>query len=415
MNSSIPTMISVEQAKQLIVAALAAHSPKVEQVDLAHAHERICASAYLAPFAAPRFCNSAMDGYAVRASDVVSSMQTAKLTLQSNTLAGASDAQILASLNAIRITTGASLPIGADSVVMLENVRVEGDKIVVDDAAFKSGQHVREIGEDFAQGALIVRPGQRLNFCSLGALASFGFATIRVYAQPLVGVITTGSELVAPGSPLKPGQIYNSNSFTLRALIERCGARARVYETVADDRELIEQTLLRATAECDAVLCSGGASVGEADFMPPILRELGRAHFQKVKQRPGMPVMFAEVGATPVLSLPGNPVSVVASFLSFGVPMLMQLSGQQPKSPLPIMASLSAPIEKHHQRAELIRAEIQVGADGALSVKPTGAQGSAMLSSLLAANGFIVLAEAPVRYALGDLVSVIFFDQYFPA
>ena len=306
-------------------------------------------------------------------------------------LAGGGEALRVGTDECIRITTGAPLPNGADTVVVKERVRVDGGFVVVASGESKAA-NVRPAGEDLVAGESAARAGEMLSAARLGLLASCGFAKVPVARRPRVALLVTGDELVPTGEPLGFGQIHDSNRYTLGGLLEDIGIVAQPVAHVRDDVGALREALLAAAATCDVVISSGGVSAGEADHMPGLVAELGRVHFWKVRMKPGMPILCGEVGKALVFALPGNPVSSLATFLTLVKPGLMAMQGAD-ETRERWHARIDTPIRKKHDRTEFLRARLDCGEDGQLRVAPVEQQGSGMLRGVAEANCFIVIAE----------------------
>jgi molybdopterin molybdotransferase len=411
MQSEVPMMISVDEAQRVVLTIARERRLPAETLALASAHRRHLAQDVLAPRDVPPFPNSAMDGFAVRAEDLPADGE-AWLRIIGTRLAGDATPASIASGECLRITTGAPLPLGANTVVIKERARVDGEQLVVS-AGEKAGQHVRAAGEDFRSGSTALHKGCALGAAQLGVLASLGLPEIAVGRQPRVMVMTTGDELVLPGMTCGYGQIFNSNGFSLGAMVQQTGALLRTplgetgFMQVRDDPELLRQVLLDAAKDADVIITSGGVSAGEADHLPTLLQEIGRVHFWKVRMRPGMPVLCGEIGRTLVFSLPGNPVSSIATFLQFVRPALLALQGASEVLPALCHARITQAISKRHDRTEFLRAHLESREDGTLAVTALSMQGSGMLRGVAAANALIVVDEAVRELAKDAVVPVL--------
>lgn len=398
-----PIGLSLHAARERIVAACAERRLSSEHVALAEAMDRVLAQPFAAPFDLPPFANSAMDGFALRAGDVQGEGEVA-LRIVGTRLAGDGGSIALHAGECLRLTTGAPIPPGADAIAIKENVRVEGDVANVA-APVGQGAHIRHVGEDFRRGGIALSAGTVLTPGPLGALAAFGQTSICVSRQPRVVLLTTGDELVEPGAPLSAGQIYDSNRTSLGALLLGFGVASLRHEHVRDDPEALRKALSRAADESDLVLSSGGVSAGEADFLPSLLCELGKVYLWKVRIKPGMPLLFGEIGKALVCSLPGNPVSGMATFLALLRPGLDALVGRVPRPR--VTARLATPVNKTHSRAEYLRATAHFGDDGALWVTPLPRQGSGMLHTMAQAGCLVLIEEEVQTLQLGSVVEVL--------
>ncbi len=399
-----PTRLSVDDARERIVALCGQRRVAVDEVPLDRALGRVLAVDVAAPHALPPFANSAMDGYALRGSDLPRDGEK-RFLLSGVMLAGAGKALHVGVDECVRITTGAPLPKGADTVVIKERVRVEGEFVVVT-AGESAGTNVRPAGEDLAIGAIAARAGELLSAARLGLLASCGLAEVPVARRPRVALLVTGDELVPPGEPLGFGQIHDSNRYTLGGLLEDIGIVPQPVAHVRDDVDTLREALLAAARTCEVVISSGGVSAGEADYFPSLIAKLGRVHFWKVRMKPGMPFLCGEVGKALVFALPGNPVSSLATFLTLVKPGLMTMQGAE-ETRERWHARLATPIRKKHDRTEFLRARLECDADGRLRATPVEQQGSGMLRGVAQANCFIAIAEDAGELVVGDVVEVI--------
>ncbi|HMM67804.1 MAG TPA: molybdopterin molybdotransferase MoeA [Dokdonella sp.] len=412
--SDFPVQLSVDDARERILAHCANRRLPAEAVDLGDAHGRVLSFDACAPGDLPPFANSAMDGFAVCSVDLPTSGER-RLRLVGTRLAGDAAGASVMTGECLRITTGAPMPTGADTVVIKERVRVEGDSILLG-AGEVAGSHVRPAGEDFRSAEVVVRAGLRITPPLLAALASLGEAHVEVARRPRVSVMTTGDELVLPGEPCAAAQIYNSNGYCLAAMLEADGCElvsasappaSSSFRHLRDDAGLIRTALLEAAANSDVIVTSGGVSAGEADFLPDLVGEIGRVLFWKVRMRPGMPFLFGEIGRTLVFCLPGNPVSTMATYLGMVRPALAAIQGSC-EPPLRLLsARLSVPLVKRHERTEFVRAVREPGADGVLHVRPTSHQGSAMLRGMVDADSLIIVPESTRTLEQGSIVQVL--------
>ncbi len=394
--------ISYREALEILGHVVAQRRMPVERLATARADGRVLAEDVAAPVALPGFDNSAMDGFALRASDLAGAQS---LRLVGEQFAGQPPGAALGPGECVRITTGAVLPPGADAILIKEQAR-EHDGLVTAQVAVSSGQHVRRAGEDVAAGEQILAAGSVLTPARIGLAASTGIAQLPVSARPTVAVLTTGDELVEPGMSLAAGQVYNSNRDQLMAQLRALGLAPTAWPTLPDDPARILSLLRDAGDAFDLVMTCGGVSAGERDFLPGLLQQHGRVHFWRVRLRPGMPVLFAEIGRALVLCLPGNPVSVLATFVEFAQPLIDGLEGRQEPRPR-WRAALRAPWDKRHARMELLRGRLQCGDDGRLSVHPHPADGSHRLRGAADSDVLLLLPEGERRFEAGELVEVI--------
>lgn len=400
----LPTGLSVEEARARIVAIALARALPAEVVALDAAGGRIVATDVIAPRDVPGFANSAMDGFALRAADLPTAGEK-NLRLFGEIFAGGRAAPDIEPETCVRITTGAPLPAGADTVVMKEHTRIVVKHVVVS-AGTMRGANVRPAGEDYRAGDIALKRGCRLGPAGLGVLASFGMADVSVVRRPRAVLLTTGDELVAPGEKLDFGQIHDSNRYSLGGLLESLGANLVRHERVRDDPETLRDALQRAGAEADIVVSSGGVSAGEADYLPRLVGEIGNVHFWKVRIKPGMPFLFGQIGRALLFALPGNPVSGFANCLTLLKPALDALTGV-PQSGLSLRARLQIGIDKRHARAEFRRVRLESDANAVLWAIPHAKQGSGMLRGIAEADALILLPEGENDFAAGDCVEVL--------
>jgi molybdopterin molybdotransferase len=423
-----PTRIAFEEALAIVERVADARRMPVERVALHRAHGAILARDRVAGVAQPPFDNSAMDGFALRHADLHGEGTT--LRLVGEHFAGRALDLAVRAGECVRITTGAPLPEGADTVVMKENTRFEPAGLeqarvdaatlgpeAVDHAAGvvtilvppSPGQHVRRAGEDTRVGDRVLAAGMPLSPSRLALAASQGLAELEVARRPTVAVFTTGDELVEPGMPLAPGQLYNSNREQLMGLLRADGLDPVAWPTLPDDPARIESALVHAGHAFDLVLTCGAVSAGEKDHLPALLQAQGEVHFWKVRMRPGMPVLFAgggTLGDALFLCLPGNPVSVLATYLALARPLLDRLQGRAMPRPR-WRARLAAPWRKAHDRLEFLRGRLHQGDDGRLEVEPNPADGSHRMRAAADSDALVMLAEGARDYPAGATVDVL--------
>ena len=401
MDDYDPNSMPVEKARQFIKQFL----EPVAQTETLALHEslgRVISQDVLSPANVPNYDNSAMDGYALNAED----LGKQQLAVIGTAFAGKAFEGIVSSGQCVRIMTGAAMPQGADTVVMQEKVVRNGDEIQLIEAP-KPHANVRYAGEDMKTGQTVLATGRLMQPADLGLLASLGIAEISVYRKLKVAFFSTGDELVAIGKPLATGQVYDSNRYTLFGMLSRLGVEIIDLGAIADDPAVLEKTLLNAAERADVVITSGGVSVGEADYMKELLSKHGQVMFWKIAMKPGRPLAYGKVGNAHYFGLPGNPVAVMVTFYQFVREALLHLMGQTTIAPLPtFMVECTAAIRKMTGRTEFQRGILYTDQHGTWKVKPTGAQGSAILSSMSLANCFIVLDESVGNLDAGALVQV---------
>lgn len=396
-------MISLDEARTRVAAAFATRRTGVERVDLADAVGRVLATPLVAPFDVPGFPNSAMDGYAVRSSELSSDADTV-LRCVDVRLAGRAVPNAIGPGECARITTGAPLPEGADTVVIREHPRVDGDRVALVPGTPR-GANVRGASDDHAAGDRVAPAGRVLGPGEIAVAASFGLASIEVAARPRIAIVVTGDELARPGEPLGYGMRHESNGALLRALALEAGARTVSVESVGDEPEAIAQALARAARVADLVVTSGGVSAGEADHVPGLVERLGHVGFWKVAMRPGMPVLFGDVYGTALFALPGNPVSVFATWIALVEPVLEALTGAEAPRRERVAARLSAPVDKRHDRVELRRASLSQR-DGGFVATLHPSTSSGALRSVVESDGLAELGAAARTYEAGERVVV---------
>lgn len=401
--------LSCEEALKRLLAATEPVRD-AERLALRSALGRVLSAPLLAPFPVPAHTNSAMDGYALNARDLPTEGLRA-LKVVGSSFAGKPFAGAMGPGEAVRIMTGAEVPDGADVVVLQEQVILEGDLVSID-ARHKKGQHVRAAGEDLATGATVLPAGRRLTPADLGLVASLGIGEVSVWRRPRVAFFSTGDELRSIGEPLGRGEIYDSNRYTLHGMLARLGVEVLDLGVVRDDPSALEDAFTHAADMADAIITSGGVSVGAADYTRDVLAKLGEVGFWKVAMKPGRPLAFGRLGKAAFFGLPGNPVSVMVTFYQFVQPALEKLMGTTPRSPWTVTARTTAVLKKRPGRVEFQRAVLAREADGTLRVSPTGDQGSGILSSMAQANCFIVLGMETGKVEAGSAVEVQPFELF---
>jgi len=395
--------LNVAQARQMLLDALSPVSGW-ETLPIRGALTRMLYRDIVAPFDVPAHTNSAMDGYAFRIADLAADGDT-RLAVVGTALAGNAFSGIVGARQAVRIMTGAVLPQGADSVVAQEHVRIDGDALLVPPGQ-TAGQHVRQAGEDLARGKPALAAGQRLGPAELGLLASLGIGEVTVHRRLRVAFFSTGDEIASLNRPLAPGEVYDSNRYTLFGVLTQLGVDLIDMGVVRDHPAALEEVLRQAAAQADVILTSGGVSVGDADYVRELTSRLGDVMFWKLNIKPGRPMAFGRIGDAWLFGLPGNPVAVMVTFHQLVIDALLKLMGC---SPLPERPSFKVPcvsaIEKSPGRREFPRGVLFADGDQ-WKVRLAGNQGSGVLSSMSSANCFIVLPETGKDIAVGGLVDV---------
>lgn len=401
--TDFPTGLLFNDAMALLREVAARHRLETESLALPRCHGRVLVEDVDAPVALPIFDNSAMDGFALRHADLQG--ENTALQLTGEQFAGTSNDLSVQAGECVRITTGAPMPAGADTVVIKENCRVEGGSVIVLTSP-SPGANVRRRGEDVHEGDRVLRSGELLTPARVSLAASLGIASLRVSRKPTVAVFTTGDELVEPGMPLASGQIYDSNRDLLMGLLRADGLEPTAWPRLPDDPKQVEIALRDAGCAFDLIVTAGGVSAGEKDHLPGVLAEFGETHFWKVKMKPGMPLLFGSLDQARVLALPGNPVSVLATYLTFGRALVDGLQGRTEPRPS-WRAQLVAPVDKPHARREFIRGRVFSGPNGALHAEANPATGSHRLRAVADSNALIVVPEGPQHLAAGEVVDIL--------
>lgn len=410
-----PAFLSVEQGLDKILSTL--KQPKTtEQQSLFKARLNIIGEDIISPINVPAYCNSAMDGYALRGQDILDGMTS--LEVVTEILAGSGYANEIQTGQAAKIMTGAPMPQGADTVIMREQsqlIESQSDensiskivKFIVDNNEFKVGQNVRQAGEDLAQNSVVFNQGTRISSPELGMLASLGISHIPVYPQLKVAVFSTGDEVQAPGETLNDHCIYDSNRFTVMAQLERLGCEVIDLGIIEDNEAALESTLLEASTQADAIISSGGVSVGDADFIKTVLDKIGQINFWRINMRPGRPLAFGHINETPFFGLPGNPVAVMVSFLAFVEPALRLMQGEKNWQPMKLKAETESKVFSRLGRTEFTRGIYHLDNFGQLKVRTTGKQGSGILRSMSEANCIIEIPPHVEFAKEGEMVTIL--------
>ncbi len=402
--------LSLAQARLRIRAAI---SPieDIERVPLTQAQGRVLGEDIVAPLDLPPFPNAAMDGYALRSKDLNDRADLA-LTVVGTSFAGRPFTGKVETGQTVRIFTGAAIPMGADAVVMQESVVREGDGIRLL-RPVNPGQNIRPAGDDVRAGARLLDEGKRLTPADLGLLASVGMALAPVKRKACVAFFSTGDELRPVEEPLAYGEIHDGNRYILHALLDHPCIQALDLGIVPDDPAALKRALSEASRNADAVVTSGGVSVGEADFVTASLAELGRTEFWRVGIKPGKPLAFGRIGSSWFFGLPGNPVAVMVTFRQILQPALQQLTGAQATPPLRLKAVSRSVLRKSPGRMEFQRGLFSQNEDGAFTVVGCEGQGSHQLLGMSRANCFIVLPEENAGVKPGDIVEIEPFIECF--
>lgn len=395
-------MLTVDEARARVLAAV--EPCREAEVALESALGLVTSTDIVAPHPLPRFDNSAMDGYAVRADDVADASDSTPVALRvvAEAKAGSPATVSVEPGTAIRIMTGASVPPGADAIVIVEDTTEEDATVVVRAPA---GRHIRRAGEDLESGDVAVAAGTELDPGSLALLAALGFARVRVHRRPRIALLVTGDELVGPGEELAPGQIRDSNSTALRTLAFEAGAEVSFYSRVPDDLSDALGVFERASGEADFIVSSGGVAVGRYDVVREVVEKLGRIDLWRVAMQPGKPAVLGWVHDVPFLGLPGNPVSVHVSFEQFVRPAIRKMLGCRRLLRPRLTARLTEDIRKKPGRVHFVRVRLTWHA-GRLHATPTGAQGSHIQTSLVACDGTALFPPEAEHLPAGSEITV---------
>ncbi len=399
-------LVPVEEAQAHVVAACAPLRPN--RIPLAEALGRVAAERLVASEAVPPFDNSAMDGYAVRAADTATAPVV--LPVVATVGAGAVPDVPVGPRQAVRIMTGAPLPDGADAVVMVEQTSSRsGGREVEVHAPVTVGTALRRAGEDVAPGDMVVDAGTALVPGHLGVLASVGVSELSVFPRARVGVLSTGDELVSGSGALRPGQIRDSNRPTLLALVTEAGCEAVDLGSASDDETSIRAVFTAGTQHCDAVVTSGGVSMGDFDLVKVVLGELGDMRWMQVAVKPAKPLAFGVIGTTPVFGLPGNPVSSMVSFELFARPALRKMMGFPPSAwRRPLLAAVAEELLERRRdgKTHLVRVVASLDGEGRYRVRSVPGQGSHQLAAMASANALAVLPDG-AGVSAGEVVRVM--------
>lgn len=398
-------MISVEQARERILQQLQPVSAEV--VALAEAWRRVTAEPLKARLTQPPADVSAMDGYALRAAD---GSLGARLQVIGAAPAGHPFDGAVGAGQAVRLFTGSVVPAGADAILLQEDATRDGDAITVNEAVV-AGRHIRRAGQDFARGDAVLPAGRRLTARDIGLAAAANHPWLTVHRRPRVAILATGDEIALPGEPIPPGGIVSSNAHALAALVMAAGGQPTVLPVARDDTAAIAAAADAVTG-MDLLVTTGGASVGDHDLVIESLQSRGMTlDFWQIAMRPGKPLLFGRLGATPVVGLPGNPVSAMVCAILFLLPALSRLAGL-PAAPPPVSSAILAEaVKANDHRADHLRATVSVGADGRPVVTPFPVQDSAMLRRLALADALILRAPHAPALPAGAEVAVIRLDS----
>jgi molybdopterin molybdotransferase len=409
-----PQALSVDQVNEFLAHLVHPVSADESQdVFLFDALGRVLAQDVISPISVPAHNNSAMDGFAFDASQLQAD-QPLTLRVVGTALAGKAWQGKVNTGECLKIMTGAILPDGLDTVAPQEFCQVQSthdvNTVTIPPNILKTGDNRRLIGEDLMQGQPALQAGQHLTPAALGLVASLGLPDVRVHRRLRVAYFSTGDEVLSLGQAPREGAVYDSNRYTVFGLLTRMGCEVIDMGVVRDDPTLLEAAFAKAACEADAIITSGGVSVGEADFTKAMMKKLGDVAFWKIAMRPGRPMAVGRIGQSVLFGLPGNPVAVMVTFLAFVRPALLRMMGSTAQ-PTPLLrAQCLEPLRKKAGRTEYQRGWVSRAADGTLQVRTTGNQGSGVLSSMVQGNGLIVLHHTQGHVAVGDTVDVMMFE-----
>lgn len=409
-----PQALSAKQVNEFL-AQLVQPVPTNESQDvfLFDALGRVLAQDVISPISVPAHNNSAMDGFAFNSTQLTAN-QPLTLRVIATALAGKAWQGKVNEGECLKIMTGAILPDGLDTIAPQEFCQVDSahdvTTVTIPPNILKPGDNRRLMGEDLLQGQPALRAGQHLTPAALGLVASLGLPDVRVHRRLRVAYFSTGDEVLSLGEAPREGAVYDSNRYTVFGLLTRLGCEVIDMGVVRDDPALLEAAFAKAAQEADAIITSGGVSVGEADFTKSMMKKLGDVAFWRIAMRPGRPMAVGRIGKSVLFGLPGNPVAVMVTFLAFVRPALLKMMGSTAQ-PAPFLRAKSLePLRKKSGRTEYQRGFVSQGPDGSLLVRTTGNQGSGVLSSMVQGNGLIVLHHDQGHVAVGDDVDVLMFD-----
>jgi len=407
-----PQAISAERVNDFL-ARLVEPVTDTEDLGVFDALGRVLAQDVVSPISVPPHDNSAMDGFAFDSRQLRPG-EPLGLRAVGTAFAGKAWAGAVGAGECLKIMTGAIMPAGLDTVVPLEFVKTEGERIVVPPDVVRAGDNRRLLGEDLMAGEAALHQGQALGPAALGLLASLGLPSVKVFRRVRVAYFSTGDEILSLGEAPREGAVYDSNRYTVFGLLTRLGVEVIDMGVVRDEPAELEAAFRTAALKADAIITSGGVSMGEADHTKAMMKQLGDVAFWRIAMRPGRPMAVGridEAGRSAVLfGLPGNPVAVMVTFLAFVRPALQRLMGGMASAPVLLQAHSGEALRKKPGRTEYQRGIVTRTPDGALSVRTTGNQGSGVLSSMVEANGLIVLHHGQGNVAVGDPVDVMMFD-----
>jgi molybdopterin molybdotransferase len=402
-------MLSVDEAVALLPSRLGVIEGS-DVVDLATADGRVLARDVDAPLPLPPFTNSAVDGYALRGEDLPIDMKKS-FAVTDHVQAGASATVAVLPGKATRIFTGAPMPAGADTVFMQEDVQVADDGTIVLPPGLKRGANVRPAGEDIAQGAVVLKAGQRLRPQDVALAAALGQTRLEVRRRIRVAIFSTGNEIVSPGAARGPVQLFDSNRFMLLAMLGRLGCEVDDLGILRDDPKATADMLKRAAASHDLILTSGGVSTGDADYVKSAVEAVGSLVFWRMAIKPGRPVAMGVIDGTPFIGLPGNPVASYVTFAYVARPAILALSGTTMQLPVPVQARAAFSYRKKPGRREYVRSRLRTASDGAIEATKFPREGAGLLSSLVDTDGLVELHENVIEVVPGTPVPFLAYSS----
>jgi molybdopterin molybdotransferase len=411
--------LSVEDAQNKIISTINPAAGK-EKIALRDCLGRYLAEDIISPINVPSHTNSAMDGYALAGADLPVDADN-EYQVVDTSYAGTPSSVAYQAGQVIRIMTGGVMPAGTDTVIMQEQVENTRENAIRIQGigTHKTGQNVRYPGEDIAQGSTVLAKSRQVTPADLGIIASFGLSELSVFRRPRVAFFSTGNELRSIGETLGEGEIYDSNRYTLFGMLKKMDVEILDMGVIEDSKDAIRNAFIEAADMADFVITSGGVSVGEADYIKPVLKELGETHFWKIRMKPGRPLTFGSLNqiadhqpSRPAyfFGLPGNPVAVMVTFLQFVQPAIRYFASGKSHTPIALQAQSTGKLYKRPGRTEFQRGILEQGDNGELTVKRTGKQGSGILTSMSLANCFMLLDEKSTGCEAGDMLTVLPFD-----
>ena len=414
-----PQALSADMANTFL-SKLVEPITEIEESGIFDALDRVLAADIISPISVPPHDNSAMDGFAFDGAQLAADASLS-LKVIGTALAGKAWSGSVQRGECVRIMTGAIMPAGLDTVAPQELTTIAGEQVTIPANVLQPGDNRRHLGEDLMQGQPALQKGARLTPAALGLLASLGIGTVPVLRRLKVAYFSTGDEILSLGEPPREGAVYDSNRYTVFGLLTRLGCQVIDMGVVRDQPEALEAAFVQAALQADAIITSGGVSVGEADYTKAMMKKLGDVAFWKIAMRPGRPMAVGRIlhrdgeaaaatKPTMLFGLPGNPVAVMVTFLAFVRPALLRMMGASFGAPPLLKAKSLEAIRKKPGRTEYQRGIVSAAPDGTLRVRITGNQGSGVLSSMVRANGLIVLSHGQGNVAVGDEVSVMMFD-----